>query len=56
MSSHIFVNLSPLKFMAEHRSIFKKKQNTHYSRVLKDRPMFSHIIGKLSPRPFELYG
>jgi len=24
--------------------------------TFQDRPLFSHIYGKLSPRPFELYG
>jgi len=42
--------------MAEHRPILKNNQNTHYSLVFQDRPMFSHIIEKLSPRPFESYG
>jgi len=38
---------------AEHGSILKNNQNTHYSLIFQDRPMFSLINGKLSPRPFE---
>jgi len=45
-----------LNDMTEHRSILKNNQNTHYSLTYQDRPMFSHINGKLSPRPFQLYG
>ena len=45
-----------LNNMAEHRSIFNNNQNTHYSDIFEDRPMFSPINGKLSQRPFELYG
>jgi len=45
-----------LNDMAEHTPILKNNQNTHYSLILKDRPMFSHINGKLSPRAFERYG
>ena len=41
---------------AEHRSILKNNQITHYSLIFQDRPKFSHINGKLSPRPFELWG
>ena len=39
--------------MAEHRSTMKNNQNTYNSFNFIDRPMFSHINGKLSPRPFE---
>ena len=42
--------------MAEHRPIFKNNQNTHCSLIFQDGAMFSHINGKLSPRPFEWYG
>jgi len=42
--------------MAEHRPILKNDKNTHYSLIFDDIPMFSHINGKLSPRPFEGYG
>jgi len=42
--------------MAEHRSILKNNLNTHYSLIFRCRPIFSHINGKLSPRPFEWYG
>ena len=42
-----------LNCMAEHRSILKNNQNTYYSLTFQGRPMFSHINGKLSPRPFE---
>jgi len=42
--------------MAEHKSILRNNQNTNYSLIFQDRPMFSHINGKLSPRPFEWYG
>jgi len=45
-----------LNVMAEHRSIFKNSQNTHNSFIFLDRPMFSHINGKLSLRPFKWYG
>jgi len=38
---------------AEGRSILKNNQYTHYSLIFQDKPMFSHINGKLSPRPFE---
>ena len=41
---------------AEHRSILNNDQNTYCSLIFLDRPMFSHINGKLSPRPFEWYG
>jgi len=41
---------------AEHRSILKTDQNTHNSLIFQDRPMFNHINGKLSPRPFKWYG
>jgi len=51
-SSH----LDLLNDVTEHRSILKNKHNTHYSLIFKDRPMFSHINGKLSPRPFKWYG
>jgi len=44
-----------LNDMAEHRPILKHDKNTHYSLIFQDRPMFSHINGKLSPRPFEWY-
>ena len=40
----------------EHRAILKNNQNTHYSLVSQDKRMFSHINGKLSPRPFKSYG
>ena len=39
--------------MSEHRSILKNNQYTHYSLIFQDRPMFSHINGKLSPRAFD---
>ena len=39
--------------MAEYRPILKNNQNTLYSLIFQDRSMFSHIIGKPSPRPFE---
>jgi len=45
-----------LKGMAEHRATLKNNQNTQHSLIFLDRPMFSHINGKLSPRPFEWYG
>jgi len=32
-----------LNDMAEHRPILKNNQNTHYSLILLDRRMFSHI-------------
>ena len=38
---------------AEHTSILKNTENTLYSLTFQDRPMFSHINGKLSPRPFK---
>jgi len=41
-----------LNYMAEHRSILKNNQNTHYSLIFQDRPMLSHVNEKLSPRPF----
>jgi len=44
-----------LNYMAEHMSILKNSHNTHYSLTFQDRPI-SLINGKLSPRPFELYG
>jgi len=37
-------------------SILKNNQNMHLSLSFQDRPMFSHVNGKLSPRPFESYG
>jgi len=42
--------------MAEHGYILKNTQNMHYTLSFQDRPMCSHINGKLSQRPFELYG
>jgi len=42
-----------LNDMAEHMSILKNNQNTHFSLTYQHRPMFSHINGKPSPRPFE---
>jgi len=36
--------------MAEHKSILKNYQNAHLSIIFQDRPMLSHIDGKLSPR------
>ena len=45
-----------LNDMAEHMPILKYNQNTHYSLIFQDKPMFSNINGKLSPRPFEWYG
>jgi len=42
-----------LNDMAEHMPILKYNQNTHYSLIFQDKPMFSNINGKLSPRPFE---
>jgi len=45
-----------LNDMAEHRPILKNNQNMHYSLSFRDRPMLSHINGKLSPRPFEWCG
>jgi len=42
-----------LNDMAEHRPILRNNQNTHHSLIIRDTPMFSHINGKLSPRPFE---
>jgi len=42
-----------LNDMAEHRPVLKNNQNTHYSVIFQDRPMFSHMNGKLSPRPCE---
>jgi len=42
-----------LNDMAEHRSILKYYQNTHYSLIFQDRPMFSHINGKPLPIPFD---
>jgi len=44
-----------LNDIAEHRSISKNYQNTHYSLIFQGRLMFSHINGKLSPRPMEWY-
>jgi len=41
-----------LNDMTEHRSILKNYQSTHYSVTFEDRPLFSHINEKLSPRPF----
>jgi len=37
--------------MAEYRPILENKQNTHYSLIFQDRPMFSSINEKLSPKP-----
>jgi len=42
-----------LNDVAEHRSILKNNQNTPYSLIFQDRPMFNHINGKLSPTPFK---
>jgi len=42
-----------LNDMAERKSILKNNQNTYYFVIFQDRSMFSHINGKLSPRPFE---
>jgi len=42
-----------LNDMAEQRSILKNNQHTHFSLTFLDRAMFSHINGKLLPRPFE---
>jgi len=39
--------------MAEHRFILKNNQYTNYPLIFQDRPMFSDINGKLSPRPFD---
>jgi len=39
--------------MAEHWSALKNNQNTHFSFIFEDWPMFSHINGKLLLRPFE---
>ena len=39
--------------MAEHSSILKNSQNAHFSLIFQDKPMFSHINGKLSPRAFK---
>jgi len=44
-----------LSDMAEHGFILKNNQTTHCFPIFQDRPMFSHINGKLSPRPFEWY-
>jgi len=41
-----------LNDMAEHWYISKNNQNTHYYFIFQGRPIFSHINGKLSPRPF----
>jgi len=43
-----------LKYMAEHRSILTNNRNTPYSLIFQGRPLFSHIIGKLLPRPVEV--
>jgi len=44
----------PMKHMAEHRCLsLKNSQNTHYSLIFRDGPVFSHINGKLSPKSFE---
>jgi len=45
-----------LKYMAKSRPILKYKQKTYCSLIFQNRPMFSHINGKLLPRPFEIYG
>jgi len=45
-----------LNDVAEHRSIWKNNHNKHFSDIFEDRPMFSNINGKLSPRPFQWYG
>jgi len=40
--------------MTEHRPIScKNNQNTHYSLIFPDRPMFSHINGKFLPIPLK---
>jgi len=39
--------------MAEHKPILKNNQNKHYFLIFQDTPMFSHINGKLSPRPLK---
>ena len=38
---------------AEQRSILNNNRNTQYSVIFEDRLIFSHINGKLSPRPVE---
>jgi len=45
-----------LNDMAKHRSTLKNNQSTLYSFIFQVRPMFSHINGELSPRPFEWCG
>jgi len=45
-----------LNDMTEHRFILKNDQISHISVIFLESPMFSHINGKLSPRPFEWYG
>jgi len=45
-----------LNYVFEYNPYLKYYQNTLYALILQDRPMFSHINGKLSPRPFEWYG
>jgi len=42
-----------LNDMAKHGATLENNRNTHYSLSFRDGPMFSHINGKLSPRPFE---
>jgi len=42
-----------LNDIAELRAIFKNNQNTLNSLIFQNRPMFSHINGKLSPKSFE---
>jgi len=44
-----------LNDMAEHWSILKNKVVKGILVIFQDRPMFSHINGKLSTRPFETY-